>query len=194
LTEDCSIDDLEIIDKIRLGDRNAFASLVLKYEVKVRGYCYNILLNSQDAEDAAQEIFIKAFRSLDSFRGDSAFRTWLYRISLNHCRDFLRKKKRKPTQSLDNLIEEQGDKIQALLTSSSSAEKSVENRQLINKLFASLPEQYQEVLVLREVQGCSYQEISDVLDCSLDAVKARIRRARVEIISHCRHLLAEGDV
>lgn len=188
------IDDLEVIGRIRLGDRNAFARLVIKYEVKVRGYCFNVLSNTQDAEDAAQEIFIKSFNSLDSFRGDSSFGTWVYRIALNHCRDLLRKRKRKPTQSLDQLIENEGDRFQMLLTSQPSAADSVENRQLLSKLFAALPEQYREVLVLREVQGCSYQEISEVLECSLDAVKARIRRARAEILVHSRHLFANGDV
>ena len=192
------MDELEIIAQIRLGKKNAFASLVNAYQSKVRGYCFSMLGQRAAAEDAAQEVFVKAYKSLDKFRGDSSFSTWLYKITTNHCRDILRARARRKTLSLDQLIEDRGDQIESLLSASSAAATNlvtnVESRDLINKIFASLSEEYREVVILREVQGLSYMEIAQVLDCSLDAVKARLKRARKEILVGLRHLDDSGDV
>lgn len=188
------MDDSAIIRRVLAGEREAFAVLVRKYEVRVRGYCVNTLRDVGLAEDAAQEIFLKAFQGLERFRGDSAFSSWLYRISVNHCRDLLRKSARRKTESWERLIEEEGDKIEALLTTSAASPPTSEHAEVLHRVLALLPEACREVLLLREVQGLSYEELAAALGCSLDAVKGRLKRARQKVVERLRHLVGSGDV
>ncbi len=170
------------------GNRNAYGELVRRYEAKVRGYCVSILGDFAEAEDAAQEVFVKAYQSLERFRGDSSFSTWLYRINANHCLDLLRKRKRQKSESWDALLEKEGDKIESLFSASPNVSEG-ESAELLAKLLEHLPEKSREVLILREVQGLSYQEMTVVLGCSLDAVKARLKRGRQELESGLRHFM-----
>lgn len=126
------------------------------------------------AEDAAQEAFIKAYHSLDRFKGDSSFSTWLYRIAANHCKDLLRKRARQKTEPLEAVVQEMGERL----------EEGRENADLIERMLAAIPEDYRAVLILRETEGMSYQEIAQTLNISVDAVKARLKRARAEIARH----------
>ena len=181
-------DDLDIISRVELGDRNAFAVLVDKYQVKVRGYCCNILGNEAEAEDAAQDAFIKAFNSLNRFKKNSSFSTWLFAITRNHCLDVLKKRARRKTESLDSLVEKEGARIERLF-STGDMSISIEDRELVQKLLDCINDDHREVLILREVQGFSYAEIGQILDCTEDAVRARLSRARAEIKDRFRHLL-----
>ncbi len=174
------------------GNRNAYSEIVRRYEEKVRGYC-GAVLGSASAEDAAQEIFIKAYQALGQFRGNSSFSTWLYRISANHCTDLLRKMARQKTQSWEALLEKEGEKIESLFAYSPEV-GSFEQNELITKLLSQISETARTILVLREVQGLSYQELAETLECSLDAVKARLKRARQEIQIKVRHLSKAKDV
>lgn len=153
----------------------------------------SLLRNTAEAEDAAQEIFLKAYRSLSSFQGNSSFSTWLYRISANHCKDLLRKRSRQRTESLDRLIEDSGDGVQLVEPSSDPAAARAAS-ETVEMLLAGLSPDERLILTLREVQGLSYQEIAGALHCSLDAVKARLRRARVSLEEKARHFSARKDV
>ena len=185
---------MEVISRIRLGERDAYAELVRKYQTKVRGYCFHMLSNWALAEEAAQDVFLKAFQSLDRFRGDASFSTWLYRITANHCTDLLRKSAKQKWESLEQLIERDGDKIRALFAVGPSAVVALEHRDLVKKILAQLKPEYREVLILRELQGLSYKEMADVLDCSLDATKARLKRARQEVQDKFGHFFQELNV
>jgi len=158
------------------------------------GYCLSMLSNHTEAEEAAQDVFVKAYRSLDKFKGNSAFSTWLYRITANHCLDVLRKRNRRKTVSLDSLVEAEGDHIHRLFSTDAVAASHMENRDLTGKILATLPQDYRTILTLREADGLEYQEIAEVMGCSLDAVKGRLSRARKQLQENLRHFLQEKDV
>ena len=158
------------------------------------GYCLSMLQNHSEAEEAAQDIFIKAYQYLPKFKGNSSFSTWLYRITTNHCLDQLRKRNRRRTFSLDALIEEEGDRIHGLFSTTAVAASQMEQRDLAGKILSTLPEDYRTILTLREADGLEYQEIADVLNCSLDAVKGRLSRARKTLQENLRHFLPQNDV
>jgi len=153
-----------------------------------------MLQNHTEADEAAQDIFVKAYRSLPKFKGNSAFSTWLYRITTNHCLDVLRKRTRRKTYSLDALLEEEGDQVHGLFASAPQAASRMENRDLAGKILSTLPEDYRTILTLREAEGLEYQEIAEVLGCSLDAVKGRLSRARKQLQENLRHFLRQDDV
>ena len=155
-------------------EEKAYAELVRTHQAKVLRLCAS-LLGESDAEDAAQEIFIKAYRSFDSFRKDAAFSTWLYRIASNHCRDLLRKRARQKTEPLDELPE--------LFLSSGDPRGKTEKADLAEQILLTLSPDERLILTLREVEGLSYQEIAEVLSCSLDAVKGRLKRLREALLS-----------
>ncbi len=188
------IEERDLIQKILSGDSETYAEIVRAHQAKVLGLCMSLLGNATQAEDAAQEIFIKAYRSLRSFRGDSVFSTWLYRIAANHCKDLLRKRSREETESLDALIEESGDGIQVSFKPSFDPSAATGTADLLERLLSSLSPEERLILTLREVQGLNYKEISDTLKCSLDAVKARLRRARQTLEQKVRHFSTVGDV
>jgi RNA polymerase sigma-70 factor (ECF subfamily) len=158
------------------------------------GYCLSMLQNHTEAEEAAQDVFVKAYRSLGKFKGNSSFSTWLYRITANHCLDVLRKRNRRRTVSLDTLVEDEGDQVHKLFSTSPVAASQMENRDLAGKILSTLPQDYRTILTLREAEGLEYQEIADVMDCSLDAVKGRLSRARRQLQENLRHFIREKDV
>jgi RNA polymerase sigma-70 factor, ECF subfamily len=184
---DDNLQDWEIVAEVRAGNLQAFGELIRRYQVKVRGYCFQMLVDRDLAEDAAQDIFFKAYRSLKTLKSDVAFSTWLYRITRNHCLDQLRKNARQAVESWEALLEQEGDRLQVLINRPAGSGAVIEDRELISKLLSCLPEAYREVIILREVQGLTYSEISKILDCSLDSVKARLRRARQELSERIRH-------
>jgi len=188
------LSDLEIIKEVLSGRREAYADLVHKYQGKVLQLCHSLLSDGVLAEDAAQEVFIKAFRFLSKFRGKSSFSTWLYRITSNHCTDLLRHKSREKTESWEALMEREGSKLQKILSTPAHQESDMEKFDLLQAILSCLSPEYRTVLILREVQGLTYQEMTEVLSCSLDSVKARLRRARKELDEKLRHFLAIENV
>jgi RNA polymerase sigma-70 factor (ECF subfamily) len=165
-----------------------------RYHERILRLCVSMLADPAEAEDAAQEVFLKAYRSLDRFRGDAAFSTWLYRIAANHCHDLLRKHPRGQTQSWEALLETAGRRLEQLLSAPPSAGLAAEQSDLVRRALAQLPPDYCIVLILREIEELSYQEMAQVLDCSLDAVKARLRRARAQFEQLLRHFLDRDNV
>jgi RNA polymerase sigma-70 factor (ECF subfamily) len=146
------------------------------------------------ADDAAQDVFLNAYRSIKTFQGVSSFSTWLHRIAANRCLDLLRRKTREKEESLEALVESQRTKIYQFQDRSKNQDEFLEDADLIEKVMRHLPPEYRLILTLRELQGLSYQEISETLECSLDAVKARLRRARLECEEILRHFSAAGCV
>ncbi len=165
-----------------------------RHQARIVRLCASLLRNASDAEDAAQEVFFKAYSSLARFQKNSSFYTWLYRIASNHCLGILRTAGRHRTESWDALIESQGEKIQELFTPAADPRRAVESADLVSKILSTLKPNYKLVLTLREVEGLSYAEIAHVMDCSADSVKAQIRRARAELEDKTRHFLPKPGV
>jgi RNA polymerase sigma-70 factor (ECF subfamily) len=184
--------DNELVKSAQQGDLDAFGALVGRHHARVVGLCARILGSRSDADDAAQETFLKAHRFLADFHGQAQFSTWLYRITLNHCRDLLRKAARRRTISLDALVAALGDSVRELREAAGKPE-SAEYAAMVQAVVRRLPEDYRVALALRG-DGSSYTEIAATIGCSVEAVRARLRRARRALSENLRHLDAPGDV
>ena len=174
-------EDAKYVAIARSGDMEAFEVLVKKYEGKVFNVAYHMLQNREDAADAAQEVFLRVFRSLTDFRGGSKFSTWLFRITNNVCLDFLRKRSRGDL-SLDadngkNDADAPAKEIPADCDVETIVE-SAEFRGLVQKAVNDLPVRHRAMIVMRDMQGLSYTEISKLLGLPEGTVKSRINRAR----------------
>jgi RNA polymerase sigma-70 factor (ECF subfamily) len=166
------------------GDPRAFEELVSQYQSKVYALAYRYMGNEEDAYDMAQEAFIKAFRSLRSFKGKSSFSTWLYRVTTNVCLDELRKRKRRivPLSLDEPLATREGDEVEKEIADNSPGPdimyEQKEFSQYIQELLNEMKPDQKTAIVLRDVMGLSYEEISEVMNCSMGTVKSRISRAR----------------
>ena len=183
-----------IVRKVLGGDANAFETLVLEYEKNVYNIALRMTGNSEDAADMTQEAFIKAYNSLQSFRGDSKFSVWLYRIVSNVCLDFLRSKNRRPTVSL-SVEDDDGEDAQLDVADESQSPELLLDRNLtrdsVRRGLDSLPPDYRQILLLREIQGLSYDEIAQALSLEVGTVKSRIFRARKRL---CTFLIDDGNI
>jgi len=150
--------------------------------------------DSSLGDDAAQEVFMKAYQALEKFQGKSSLSTWLYRIAVNHCLDIMRKRTRQKTESWDALLEREGERIEAIFSKSEPEQSLEEQKELLNKILAHLPEKSRQMLILREIEGLSYQELAQALNCTQDAVKARLKRTRKELDTLLGHLRQSGHV
>ena len=178
------VSDEQLVKRSLRGESQAFDELVEKYQNKVYSLAYRYMGNEEDAYDMAQETFIKAFRSLRTFKGDSAFSTWIYRITTNVCLDEIRRRKRRIlTLSLDEPVATlDGNEVEKeiadhSLTADTIYEKK-EFAQYIQTLLDQLKPEHKIVVILRDVMDLSYEEISVVLHCSIGTVKSRLSRAR----------------
>ena len=183
-----------IVRKVLGGGANAFETLVLEYEKNVYNIALRMTGNSEDAADMTQEAFIKAYNSLQSFRGDSKFSVWLYRIVSNVCLDFLRSKNRRPTVSL-SVEDDDGEDAQLDVADESQSPELLLDRKLtrdsVRRGLDSLPPDYRQILLLREIQGLSYDEIAQALSLEVGTVKSRIFRARKRL---CTFLIDDGNI
>ena len=183
-----------IVRKVLGGDANAFETLVLEYEKNVYNIALRMTGNSEDAADMTQEACIKAYNSLQSFRGDSKFSVWLYRIVSNVCLDFLRSKNRRPTVSL-SVEDDDGEDAQLDVADESQSPELLLDRKLtrdsVRRGLDSLPPDYRQILLLREIQGLSYDEIAQALSLEVGTVKSRIFRARKRL---CTFLIDDGNI
>ncbi|MBA2301261.1 MAG: sigma-70 family RNA polymerase sigma factor [Acidobacteria bacterium] len=167
--------DEELVTLSQGGDLDSFNQLVLRWERPIYALAYRVLGREEDARDVAQEAFLRAFRALNGFKGQAKFSSWLYRITLNLCRDWIRREKRTPVSQAPegiDIIELAGE-----ATPSESMEELVGRRQLgraVSKAMAMLPEDQRTAIILKEYHGLTFQEIAELLDCPLSTVKTRL--------------------
>jgi RNA polymerase sigma-70 factor (ECF subfamily) len=180
--------DVYLVERALDGDIAGFEKLVTRYQNKIMGYVGRMTNGDrEEAEDITQEAFIKAYRNLDSFRGQASFSTWLYKIATNLCIDRARTKKRRPQQaySLDEPFDKEDDAGgREIADSRFEPSKGVERdelRTLVRQTVAEMPEKQRQVLIMCDLQGMSYEEISANLDIPLGTVKSRIFHARADL-------------
>lgn len=184
--------DQELVARAQAGDRRAFDLLVLKYQQKVAGLIGRYLRDPNEVQDVAQEAFIKAYRALAGFRGESAFYTWLYRIAINAAKNHLASRGRRPPRDdLEMEVAEQlesGGRLREMGTPENHL-LSEEIAQTVQQALDELPEDLRTAIVLRELEGLSYEEIAEAMDCPIGTVRSRIFRARDAIDKRLSPLL-----
>jgi RNA polymerase sigma-70 factor (ECF subfamily) len=177
--------DLGLVQRVQRGDKTAFDLLVRKYQHKVVKLVTRYMRDQADAEDVAQEAFIKAYRAIPQFRGDSAFYTWLYRIAINTAKNAIVSRDRSPIDfDLDLQNIEESNSMQARLADAETPEsllQTEEIRETVNRAIEALPEDLRTAIVLRELEGLSYEDIAQAMDCPVGTVRSRIFRAREAI-------------
>jgi len=176
--------DLALIRRVQQGDKSAFDLLVIKYQHKILKLIMRYVRDSSEAMDVAQEAFLKAYRAAPSFRGDSAFYTWLYRIAINTAKNHLVAAGRRPTHyNLDTQDPEQAEMLTDLrdLDTPEGLAQSEEIREAVNRAIRELPEELRTAILLREIEGMSYEEIAQTMECPVGTVRSRIFRAREAI-------------
>ncbi len=175
-------DEKRSIEKSKNGNIEAFEQLIEPYQKKVFNIALRMMGNQEDASDAAQEVFIKIYKSISGFREESSFNTWVYRIATNVCLDELRKRKRMNVVSTDSLIQLTDGEVNVQVEDKGlSPDKILEKKELIEEVKEALnhiKHEHKQVIVLRDIQGYSYKEISSIMQCSEGTVKSRINRAR----------------
>ena len=190
MTQDDS--DQQLVERVQAGDKSAFDLLVRKYQHRVLKLVSRFVSDAAEAEDVSQEAFLKAYRALASFRGDSAFYTWLYRIAINTAKNALVSNRRRPVDfDLDLQDPEQYDR-HARLKEGDTPEGVLlteEIRMVVERAMEQLPEDLRTAIVLRELEGLSYEEIAEAMDCPVGTVRSRIFRAREAIDRKLKPLL-----
>ena len=189
--------DKRLVERVLQGDKMAFDMLVTKYERRLFRLVVRLVSNQSEAEDVVQETFIKAYRALPQFRGDSAFYTWLYRIGINTARNFLDARGKQVPLSVDMRAEdfafhEEGEYLRDIETPESLlASKQV--AQTVSMAMDELPDDLRTALSLREIEGLSYDEIASVMACPIGTVRSRIFRARESIATRLRPVLGTPE-
>ena len=185
--------DQQLVERVQRGDKRAFELLVEKYQRKLARLLSRLVRNPTEVEDVSQETFIKAYRALPSFRGDSAFYTWLYRIGINTAKNYLVSQgRRAPTTTDFNAEEAETFDDADQLRDNNTPENELMSKQIastVNKAVDGLPEELRTALTLREIDGMSYEDIAEVMDCPIGTVRSRIFRAREAVAERLRPLL-----
>jgi RNA polymerase sigma-70 factor (ECF subfamily) len=187
--------DLDLVQRVKNGDREAFNLLILKYQRKVSRLVALLVRNPDEADDVVQEAFIKAYRALPQFRGDSAFYTWLYRIAVNTAKNHLVSQGKRPislSELASNDSDEESFELPVVSTDNNTPEAELMSRQVaeaVNRAVAALPEELRTALSLREIDGLSYEEIAEAMNCPIGTVRSRIFRAREAVAAELRPVL-----
>jgi RNA polymerase sigma-70 factor (ECF subfamily) len=188
--------DEELVAKVQRGDKVAFDFLVIKYQHKIIQLVNGYVKDPSEAQDVAQEVFIKAYRALGNFRGEAAFYTWLYKIAINTAKNYLLSRARRNSNShvdiQDAEVLEQAQQLRNIET----PERQLLNEEIIDTIKAvidNLPEDMRTAIILREFEGMSYEEIAEAMDCPVGTIRSRIFRARDAIDSKLNPLLEHGD-
>ena len=184
--------DQQLVERVQQGDKRAFDLLVLKYQHRILALVTRFVHDSHEAQDVAQEAFIKAYRALANFRGDSAFYTWLYRIAINTAKNYLVARGRRPPDS--DIAAEDAEYYDGAssLKNIQSPERELlrdEIEQMVNRTLHLLPKDLRMALTLREFEGLSYEDIATVMECPVGTVRSRIFRAREAIDKALKPLL-----
>lgn len=189
--ESQTVVDQQLVERVKAGDKRAFDLLVKKYQHKIIALIGRYVYDQHEAMDVAQETFIKAYRAIPKFRGDSAFYTWLYRIAINTAKNHLVARSRRPADvDVDDAQYFEGEsELKDIQTPENSLYKD-ELERVIKETLSKLPEDLRVALTLREFEGMSYEDIADVMDCPVGTVRSRIFRAREAIDKEISPLLA----
>lgn len=185
--------DQQLVERAQRGDKYAFELLVIKYQRRLARLISRFVRDAAEVDDVTQEAFIKAYRALPAFRGESAFYTWLYRIGINTAKNYLLAlKRRAPTSTSSNTEDAEGFEDAGLLQEVSTPENELMSKQVVevvNSSLQELPDDLRTALTLREIEGLSYEEIASVMSCPIGTVRSRIFRAREAISTNLRPLL-----
>lgn len=185
--------DQQLVERAQRGDKQAFGLLVSKYQRKLVRLLSRLIRDAAEVEDVAQEAFIKAYRALPSFRGESAFYTWLYRIGINTAKNYLVSQgRRAPTTTEFDSEEAESFDDGEQLRDSNTPERMLQSKQIgetVNSAMDALPEELRTAIALREIEGLSYEDIAGMMDCPIGTVRSRIFRAREAIAEKLRPLL-----
>jgi len=185
--------DQKLVERAQRGDKQAFDLLVSKYQRKLARLLSRFIRDAAEVEDVTQEAFIKAYRALPTFRGDSAFYTWLYRIGINTAKNYLvAMGRRAPTSTDVDTGEAEGFEGGEQLRDMNTPENELMSRQVaenVNQTLAELPEELRTAITLREIEGLSYEDIANIMNCPIGTVRSRIFRAREAIAAKLRPLL-----
>jgi RNA polymerase sigma-70 factor (ECF subfamily) len=185
--------DQQLVERAQRGDKRAFELLVSKYQRKLARLLSRFIRDATEVEDVTQEAFIKAYRALPTFRGDSAFYTWLYRIGINTAKNYLvAMGRRAPTTTEVDSEEAEGYEDGEQLRDLNTPENEMMSRQVaetVNQTLESLPEELRAAITLREIEGLSYEDIANIMNCPIGTVRSRIFRAREAIAAKLRPLL-----
>lgn len=188
--------DWQLVQRVQRGDKRAFDLLVGKYQRKLFRLLSRLIRDQAEIEDVAQEAFIKAYRALPNFRGESAFYTWLYRIAINTAKNQLAANKRRADDYELDLQDPDQYEMHGRLRESDTPEGlalTEEIRETVNQAIEALPEDLRTAIVLREVEGLSYEEIATAMECPVGTVRSRIFRAREAIDKRLKPLLEPGS-
>ncbi len=185
--------DQQLVERAQHGDKHAFELLVAKYQRKLGRLLSRFIRDAAEIEDVTQEAFIKAYRALPSFRGDSAFYTWLYRIGINTAKNYLvALGRRAPTTTEFDVSDaeafEEGDQLKDLNTPENEL-MSKQIAQTVNQALQDLPDELRSAITLREIEGLSYEDIATIMNCPIGTVRSRIFRAREAIAEKLRPML-----
>jgi len=188
--------DQRLVERVQQGDKKAFELLVSKYQRKLMRLVLRLVHDHAEAEDVVQEAFIKAYRALANFRGDSAFYTWLYRIGINTAKNHLVSQGRRAPTSTDADVDEAETFVDADgLRDINTPESLLASKQIaatVNSAMMTLPEELRHAITLREIEGLSYDEIAELMVCPIGTVRSRIFRAREAIADKLRPLIGTG--
>jgi len=189
--------DAQLVERAQRGDKRAYELLVAKYQRKLGRLLSRFVRDPAEVEDVTQEAFIKAYRALPSFRGDSAFYTWLYRIAINTAKNYLvALGRRAPTSTGFDNAEAENFEDAEQLRDSNTPESELMGREIattVNKAMDALPADLRTAITLREIEGMSYEEIANVMNCPIGTVRSRIFRAREAIAAELRPLLGTDE-
>ena len=191
--------DQQLVERVQRGDKQAFDLLVIKYQRKLARLLSQFIRDAAEVEDVAQETFIKAYRALPSFRGESAFYTWLYRIGINTAKNFLvTQGRRAPTMTSAGFDIEDAENFEegSQLREMNTPESELMSKQIaetVNQTLQELPEELRTAITLREIEGISYEEIATIMNCPIGTVRSRIFRAREIIAEKLRPLLGTSQ-
>ncbi len=173
-------DENALLRKAAAGDGAAFSSLMEMHERRMYAVALRMCANHEDAQDCLLEAMLRIYRAISSFKGQSSFSTWVYRITMNTCLDELRRRKMRRTTSLDGLLDSGWSPAEELETPENNAIRSEQRRQ-IDRAIASLPDDMRSAIVLRDIQGFSYEEIAEILNANVGTIKSRISRGREKL-------------
>jgi RNA polymerase sigma-70 factor (ECF subfamily) len=188
--------DEDLVLRVQQGDRYAFDLLVIKYQHKIIQLVNRYVKDPSEAQDVAQEAFIKAYRALGNFRGDSAFYTWLYRIAINTAKNYLVSRSRRSSDYQVDVQDAEAIENAPQLQGMETPERLLLNQEIIDTIktaIEKLPEEMRTAIMLREFEGMSYEEIATAMDCPVGTVRSRIFRAREAIDNKLNPLLEHGD-